>query len=90
MKDLIVEVYSTAEGLPSRKVSSFLWTNPAVKVKVNENKGTLQLFCEGKQVSGAYCKVYSSGMKGEKFYRDGYTDITGAFKFALADLKEIS
>lgn len=89
MKDLIVEVYSTSEGLPSRKVTSFLWTNPKVKVKVNESRGNLQLFYEGKQVSGAYCKVYSSGVKGERFYRDGYTDITGTFKFALADLKEV-
>jgi hypothetical protein len=25
-----------------------------------------------------------------KFYRDGYTDITGSFKYALADLDGIS
>lgn len=25
-----------------------------------------------------------------KFYRDGYTDITGTFKYALADLEGIT
>lgn len=25
-----------------------------------------------------------------KFYRDGYTDIAGKFKYALSDLEEIS
>lgn len=25
-----------------------------------------------------------------KFYRDGYTDITGTFKYALADLEGVS
>lgn len=64
MKDVIVQVYSTAEGLPARKVDSFFWSNPNVKIKVNENKGNLQLFLEGKYVSGAYCKVYSLGKKG--------------------------
>ena len=34
-------------------------------------------------------KVYSSGNKGMKFYRDGYTDITGKFKYALADLEGV-
>lgn len=58
-------------------------------MKINEIKGNLQIFCSGKHVSGAYCKVYSSGFKGEKFYRDGYTDITGTFKYALTDLEDI-
>lgn len=90
MKDIMVEVYATGENLPSRKITSFLWTNPKIKLKLNENKGNLQLFYEGKQVPGAYCKVYSAGVKGEKFYRDGYTDITGTFKYALTDLDEVS
>lgn len=33
--------------------------------------------------------MYSEGSKGTKFYRDGYTDITGTFKYALTDLDGI-
>lgn len=90
LKDGVVHVYSTTQGLPSRKVSSFFWGNPDIKVKLNERKGTLQVFEEGKCVTGCYCKVYSNGRKGIKFYRDGYTDITGTFKYALADLDGIT
>ena len=56
---------------------------------MNENRGNLQIFLGGKQLPGIYCKVYSRGTKGERFYRDGYTDITGTFKYALSDLKEV-
>ena len=48
------------------------------------------MFYENKCISGGYCKAYSTGKKGEKFYRDGYTDITGTFKYALADLQDIT
>lgn len=34
-------------------------------------------------------KVYSRGGKGERFYRDGYTDIASSFRYAL-DQKDIS
>ena len=33
--------------------------------------------------------MYSRGNKGEKFYRDGYTDIASSFRYAL-DSKDIS
>jgi hypothetical protein len=61
-----------------------MWRNPNLKVKVNEKRGSLQVFYLNKPISGSYCKVYSSGSKGTKFYRDGYTDITGTFKYALS------
>ncbi len=67
-----------------------MWTNPNLKVKINQKKGTLQVFYQNKPISGSYCKVYSSGSKGNKFYRDGYTDITGTFKYALSQLNEIT
>lgn len=47
------------------------------------------MFVNGKKSSTAYCKVYSRGSKGEKFYRDGYTDIASSFRYAL-DSKDIS
>ncbi len=86
MKDVIVEVFESGKSIFLRKVSSFLWSNPQLKAKVNEKKGSLQLFYESKPLSGSYCKVYSTGSKGEKFYRDGYTDITGTFKYALSEI----
>ncbi len=56
---------------------------------MNQNQGNLQVFYDGKKQSGCYVKVYSNGQKGAKFYRDGYTDITGSFKYALNDLDQI-
>ena len=88
-KDCFVEVSESIQGAKTKKVTSFMWGNPEIKVKVQENKGQIQVFYEGKKLPGCYCKVYQ--MKGEgKFYRDGYSDITGTFKYALADLDGIS
>ncbi len=87
MNDIIVEVFESGKGTFLRKVDSLFWTNPLLKVKVNEKRGSLQVFYESKPVTSCYCKVYSTGSKGQKFYRDGYTDITGAFKYALSELK---
>jgi hypothetical protein len=90
---MIVEIYEFKDNVPASNISSFFWVNPKIKVKITENEGnyffnsgTLQVFYEGKKQSGCYVKVYSSGSKGNKFYRDGYTDITGRFKYALSDL----
>lgn len=60
----MVEIYETTQKLTPKKISSFEWTNPKLKVKINESKGTLQVFYEGKQIQGSYCKVYSLGSKG--------------------------
>lgn len=64
LKDAIVQVYSTSEGLPSKKVYAGLWNNPNLKVKLNEKRGLLQIFYESKCMAGCYCKVYSRGKKG--------------------------
>ena len=87
---MIVEVFESGKNTYLRKVESLLWTNPKLKVKVNEKIGSLQVFYENKPISGNYCKVYSTGSKGVKFYRDGYTDITGSFRYALSELSEIN
>jgi hypothetical protein len=71
-------------------VSSFLWNNPNIKIKIKEDSGYAQVFCEGKRQPGCYCKVYQMKNGQSKFYRDGYTDITGTFKYALADLEGVS
>ena len=52
-------------------------------MKVSENKGTLKVYYKGKKCSTCYCKVYSKGAKGERFYRDGYTDVAATFRYAL-------
>lgn len=64
------------------------WKLNSIKKKVlfYYDVGSLQVFFDGKKQSGCYVKVYSNGSKGKKFYRDGYTDITGNFKYALNDL----
>jgi len=83
---MIVQVYEFKEEVPAAKIGSFFWANPKLKVKISQNEGLLQVFYDGKRQPGCYVKVYSKGSKGTKFYRDGYTDITGKFKYALADL----
>lgn len=58
-------------------------------MQVNENKGKLKVYFNGKRCNISYCKVYSRGSKGDRFYRDGYTDIASTFRYAL-DQKDIS
>lgn len=84
-----MEVYEHKQSVAPSKVSRFLWGNPQLKVRVNENEGTLKVFHAGKKCSTSYCKVYSRGSKGDRFYRDGYTDIASTFRYAL-DQKDIS
>lgn len=49
------------------------------------------MFLNKKRQSGCYCKVYKKEKDfAVKFYRDGYTDITGAFKYAMDDLDGIT
>ena len=60
-----------------------------MKVKINENAGTIQVFVNKKKKPGAYVKVFSKNRIISKFYRDGYTDITGTFRYAMSDLEGI-
>ena len=89
-KDIFIEVYYSIEKGKKKKLSGFLWKNPDLKVKRKEKLGAIQVFYEGKQLSSCYCKVYQMKRGGQKFYRDGYTDITGTFRYALADLEGVS
>lgn len=86
----MVEVFESGRKTELRKVESFVWWNPNLKVKMSEKKGTLQVFYSNKPVIGCYCKVYSQQSNGSsKFYRDGYTDITGTFRYALSELESV-
>ena len=64
-----------------------MWKNPKLKVKMHESKGLLQVFYAGKKLPGCYCKVYEKKKGKIVFYRDGYTDITGVFKYALNNIE---
>jgi hypothetical protein len=77
-------------GLPPKKVSSFWWTNPEIKVKVNDAQGTLQVYLSKRRLPGAYVKVFSDKGFNKEFYRDGYTDMTGTFRYAMSDLDGIN
>ena len=89
-KDIFVDMYYSVEKTKKKKLSGFLWSNPKLKVKVRESMGLVQVYYEGEKVKGCYCKVYQKKNGQNKFYRDGYTDITGTFKYALADLDGVS
>ena len=43
-----------------------------------------------KKRPGAYVKVFSMKSMFDRFYRDGYTDMTGTFRYAMSDLEGIS
>ena len=90
MKDVYVEVFYSINKGNKKKLSGFLWNNPQLKVKTKESEGAIQVFYEGKKKTGCYCKVYQMKNGSSKFYRDGYTDITGTFRYALADLDGVS
>ncbi len=90
LKDATVEITATKSNLPPKRITSFSWANPEVKVKANENAGSLQVFVSKKKQPGAYVKVFSKKGNSNKFYRDGYTDMTGTFRYAMSDLDEIS
>lgn len=70
IKDATVEVTEYKEGLPPKSVSIFTWSNPDVKVKINENQGTLQVFVNKKRAIGSYVKVFSDNDRKKAFYRD--------------------
>jgi hypothetical protein len=90
IKDATVEITESRQGLAPKKIATFTWNNSSVKVKVNENTGTLQVFVDKKKRAGAYVKVFSRQGCVDSFYRDGYTDMTGTFRFAMADLDNIT
>lgn len=53
---------------------------------MREDKGEAQVYLDKKKYSGCYCKVYrmKDGLIG--FYQDGYTDVTGTFRYAQSNL----
>lgn len=83
-----MEITEVREGL-RKKVTSFWWVNPEVRVKVSEKEGSLQVFLQRKRLAGAYVKVFSDKGMNKDFYRDGYTDMTGTFRYAMSDLDDI-
>ncbi len=48
--------------------------------------GMLDVFINKKKGVGVYVKVFATKREGKQFYRDGYTDMTGSFKYALSDI----
>lgn len=51
----------------------------------------MTVYVDGKPRPGVYCKVYAKG-KETRFYKDGYTDIQGRFKYVsqLDDVQQFS
>jgi hypothetical protein len=43
-----------------------------------------------RKAAGVYVKVFAEQRGNTKFYRDGYTDMTGSFRYALEDIDEVS
>ena len=46
--------------------------------------GTLQVLIDNKKTPGSYIKIFTKNHNNiNQFYRDGYTDINGNFRYAL-------
>jgi hypothetical protein len=50
----------------------------------------LTVYHKRKRLPGAYVKVFANKNGKKQFYRDGYTDMTGIFKYALAETEGVS
>jgi hypothetical protein len=50
----------------------------------------LEVYIGKRKAAGVYVKVFGEHTTGRRFYRDGYTDITGSFRYALSDIDGIS
>lgn len=48
------------------------------------------MYLNKKRLPGAYVKVFANKSGKKQFYRDGYTDMTGSFKYAMAETEGVS
>jgi hypothetical protein len=87
--DVYVHLVELASDRPAQKLESFLWNNQSVKARVLEDEGVAYVYLDGKAKPGAYCKVYAKGNNGVRFFKDGYTDIQGKFKYITSDIEGI-
>lgn len=73
----------------AQKLDAFLWHSPNVKAKVIEDEGFAYVYVDGKAKPGAYCKVYAKDNSNTRFFKDGYTDLQGKFKYITSDIEGI-
>ena len=78
-----------ATNKQAQQLNSFLWNNPNVKAKVLEDEGLAFVYVNGKTQPGVYCKVYVKENNVTRFFKDGYTDIQGKFKYITSDIDEV-
>ncbi|KAJ4462901.1 putative Actin-binding protein F [Paratrimastix pyriformis] len=78
----------TAEGL--RRTALF-YSN-ALQVQLFENFGQLKVThrSTGKCLPKVYVKVYAKTTTGERFYKDGYTDLRGRFDYASLSTDDLT
>jgi len=75
---------------PHAKVVSYF--SHSLLVKVSQSYGQIQVHDRktGKSISRVYVKVFSQNKDGSnRFYKDGYTDIRGAFDYASLSTDEL-
>ena len=87
--DVFVQPVDLASQHQAQKLDPFLWNSPTVKAKVLEDEGLAYAYVEGKAKPGAYCKVYVKDSSGTRFFKDGYTDIQGKFKYITSDIDNV-
>ena len=47
------------------------------------------MYLNKKRLPGVYVKVFANKNYKKQFYRDGYTDMTGSFKYAMAETEGV-
>jgi hypothetical protein len=87
--DVYVQPVDLAIDRQVQKLDAFLWHNPSVKAKVLEDEGFAYVYIDSKATPSVYCKVYAKDGSGTRFFKDGYTDIQGKFKYITSGIEEI-
>jgi hypothetical protein len=62
--DVYVQPVHVTSTRQAQSLSGFLWTNDRVKVRVQEDKGSVFVYSDSKPRAGAYVKVYAKGSNG--------------------------
>lgn len=87
--DVYVQPVDLASDKQAQKLEGFMWNSPNVKARVLEDQGIAYVYLEGKAKPGAYCKVYAKDSSQTRFFKDGYTDLQGKFKYITSDIEGI-
>jgi hypothetical protein len=78
-----------ASDRQAQTLNGFFWHSQSVKAKVLEDEGFAYVYIDGKAAPTVYCKAYARADGNTRFFKDGYTDIQGKFKYITSGIENI-